>query len=283
MSKIAIICDSTGSISEKEKNELTIYSSYLSILFETESYREFKDITPEQFIEHCEKSPELPTTSQPIPETLIEMYESLFEKGYEHVIHITISSRLSGSYQTAVTSADMVDSEKIHIFDSQTVAYTQGMLATHAARKVKEGASLEEVLDYLEMMRENSEFYAAINDLTNLQKGGRLSNIEAKLGTFLQIKPIARIQADGTFQPEEKIRTFKKSLKRLVEIAKDAKLDENYQLAIMHIVNPEGAKFIQEELQTIYPNLDITIENISLVVAVHGGPGAVAVGWVKKS
>ena len=72
-------------------------------------------------------------------------------------------------------------------------------------------------------------------------------------------------------------------MKRLVEITKDANLNEDYHLAVMHIVNREGAEIVQKELQEVYPNLDIAINDISLVVAVHGGPGAVAVGWVKKN
>ena len=281
MSKIAIICDSTGSISEKEQEEFGVYINYLSIIFGTDTYREFKEITPEEFIRRCEAHDGLPTTSQPPPGVVMEMYESLLQQGYDHIVHITISSKLSGSYESAVATANMVDSSRIHVFDSGTVAYTQGMFAVNAAKKAKAGATIEEVLAYLEMIKENNEFYAAINDLTNLQKGGRLSNIEAKLGTFLQIKPLVRIQRDGTLQPEEKIRTLKKSLNRLIDIAKAANLDENYQLAVMHIVNLEGAKTVQKELQAIYPNLKVTIQDISLVVAVHGGPGAVAVGWVK--
>ena len=282
MSKIAIVCDSTGSISEKEQQEWAITVNHLMIIFGADSYQEFKEITPEEFVKRCEEHEGLPTTSQPAPGVVMEMYESLFNQGYEHIIHITISSQLSGSYQTAVTSANMVDSSRIHVFDSCTVAYTQGMFAINAAKKAQEGAPVEEVLAYLEMMRENNEFYTAINDLTNLQKGGRLSNIEAKLGKLLQIKPIVRVDREGVVQPVEKIRTFKKSLNQLVQIAKEANLNEDYQLAVMHILNPEGAEFVQKKLQEIYPNLNHpTISHISLVVAVHGGPGAVAVGWVK--
>ena len=282
MSKIAIICDSTGSISVKEQEELGISINYLSIVFGTDSYKEFKEITPEEFIERCESQPELPKTSQPTPGVTIEMYEGLLNKGYEHIVHIALSSQLSGSYQSAVNCAEIVDKNRIHVIDSRTVTYTQGMFATNAARKVKEGATIEEVLDYIEMIKNNNEFYAAINDLTNLRKGGRLSNIEAKLGSLLQIKPIVHMIPDGTLQPEEKIRTFKKSLKRLIEIAKEANLTEDYQLSVMHIVNPEGAEAVFNELKEIYPNIELTINDISLVVAAHGGPGAVGVGWVKK-
>ena len=138
----------------------------------------------------------------------MELYESLFAQGYEDIIHINISSQLSGSHQTAKTCAEMVNPEHIHVFDSRTVTYTQGMFAVYAAKKAQEGASVQEILDYLEMMRENNQFYAAINDLTNLRKGGRLSNVEAALGSLLQIKPICQMQPDGTLQAIEKIRTF---------------------------------------------------------------------------
>ena len=281
MAKVAIVSDSTGCIPAETVKALDIYVNYISVVFGTESYREFIDMSPEEFLERSANYNGLPTTSQPSPGQTIALYESLFEQGYEDIIHINISSQLSGSHQTALTCAEMVNPEHIHVFDSRTVTYTQGMFAVYAAMKAKEGASAQEILEYLEMIRENNQFYAAINDLTNLRKGGRLSNVEAALGSLLQIKPICQIQPDGTYQAVEKIRTFKKALKRLIEISKEAQLTEDYQLVVMHIGNEEAAKTVQTELQEIYPNHEINIYSISLVVAVHGGPGAVAVGWVK--
>ena len=281
MAKVAIVSDSTGCSPAETVKALDIYVNYISVVFGTESYREFIDMSPEEFLERSANYNGLPTTSQPSPGQTIALYESLFEQGYEDIIHINISSQLSGSHQTALTCAEMVNPEHIHVFDSRTVTYTQGMFAVYAAMKAKEGASAQEILEYLEMIRENNQFYAAINDLTNLRKGGRLSNVEAALGSLLQIKPICQIQPDGTFQAVEKIRTFKKALKRLIEISKEAQLTEDYQLVVMHIGNEEAAKTVQTELQEIYPNHEINIYSISLVVAVHGGPGAVAVGWVK--
>ena len=281
MRKIAIVTDSTGCIPVEQLKEFDIHVSYISLVFGTESYREFVDMTAEQFLERCANYSGLPTTSQPSPGQTIELYESLFEQGYEDIIHINISSQLSGSHQNALNCAQMVNPEHIHVFDSRTVAYTQGMLAIYAAKKAQEGASVQEILDYLEMMRDNNQLYAAINDLTNLRKGGRLSNVEAALGSLLQIKPVCQIQPDGTLQAIEKIRTFKKSLKRLIEIAKEANLSDDYQIVVMHIGNEEGAKTLQAELKEVYPNHEINIYPISLVVAVHGGPGAVAMGWVK--
>ena len=280
MSKVAIVCDSTGCIPSDIIEQLGIHISYISIVFGTEVYREFIDMTPEEFVQKLETVSELPSTTQPTPGATMELYESLLSD-HDEVIHITISSQLSGSYQTSVTCADMVDANRIHIFDSRTVTFTQGMFGVYAAQKAKEGASAKEILEYLEMIRENNEFYAAIYDLTNLRKGGRLSNFGAALGSLLQIKPICQIQKDGTFQAVEKIRTFKKSMKRLVEIAKEAELTEDYQLVVMHIDNEEDANVLKAQLQEVYPNHTINIYPISLVVAVHGGLGAVGVGWVK--
>ena len=281
MRKIAIVTDSTGCIPFEQLKELDIHVSYISLIFGNESYREFIDMTAEEFLERCANYDGLPTTSQPSPGQTIELYESLFEQGYEDIIHINLSSQLSGSHQNAVNCAEMVNPERIHVFDSRTVAYTQGMFAVYAAKKAQEGASVQEILDYLEMMRDNNQLYAAINDLTNLRKGGRLSNVEAALGSLLQIKPICQIQQDGTLQAVEKIRTFKKALKRLIEIGTEANLSDDYQIVVMHVGNEEAAKNLQAELKEVYPNHEINIYPISLVVALHGGPGAVAIGWVK--
>ncbi len=280
MSKVAIVCDSTGCIPADVIEQLGIHISYISIVFGHEVYREFVDMTPEEFVKKLETVSELPSTTQPTPGATMALYEDLL-KNHDEVIHITISSQLSGSYQTSVSCAEMVDANRIHVFDSRTVTFTQGMFGVYAAQKANEGADAKEVLDYLETMRDNNEFYAAIYDLTNLRKGGRLSNFGAALGTLLQIKPICQIQKDGTFQAVEKIRTFKKSMKRLVEISEEAKLTDDYQLVVMHINNEEDAKVLQAQLQEVYPNHTINIYPISLVVAVHGGLGAVGVGWVK--
>ena len=154
MAKVAIVSDSTGCIPAEELKALDIHVNYISIVFGTESYREFIDMTPEEFMDRCANYNGLPTTSQPSPGQTMELYESLFAQGYEDIIHINISSQLSGSHQTAKTCAEMVNPEHIHVFDSRTVTYTQGMFAVYAAKKAQEGASAQEILDYLEMIRE---------------------------------------------------------------------------------------------------------------------------------
>ena len=280
--KVAIVSDSTGCLSENMLKEHNIFVSYLMIIFGTESYQEFKELSPEQFVKRSNAQKELPSTSQPAIGLTVELYEKILAEGYDEIVHITISSTLSGSYQSAVSAANMVDSNKIHIFDSKAVAYPQGALAVEAAKLSKAGKSAAEILVELEKLQKNLHLTVAINDMTNLKKGGRISSIQASLGSVLQVKPILSVTAEGAVEAVGKVRTFKKALRLLIDVAKDANLDENCEVGILHVANPEGAQMLKSELQAIYPKVIMHELPLSLVVAVHGGAGAVAVTWIRK-
>jgi len=283
MSKIAIVSDSTGCLSEEMLKKYNIFTSYLMIVFGMDSYEEFKALSPEKFVELTNAQAELPSTSQPSIGTTVELYKEIFAAGYEEIIHVTISSTLSGSYQSALSAAEMVDSEKIHIFDSRAVTYPQGALAVEAAKLSNDGKSVAEILPILEGMKKDLHLAVAVYDLTNLKKGGRISNIQASLGSMLQLKPILTMTSEGEVKAAGKVRTFKKAIQFLIDGAKNANLDENYEIGILHATNPEGAQQLKTEIQAIYPNLAIHELPISLVIAVHGGAGAVAVTWYKKA
>jgi len=280
--KIAIVSDSTGCLSEEMLKEYHIFTSYLMIIFGNDSYQEFKELSSEKFVGLLNTQKELPSTSQPAIGLTVELYEKIFAEGYDEIVHITISSTLSGSYQSAVSAANMVDSEKIHIFDSKAVAYPQGALAIEAAKLSKAGKSVAEILVELERLQKNLHLTVAIADLTNLKKGGRISNIQASLGSVLQVKPILSVTSEGKIEAAGKVRTFRKAIQHLIDIAKEANLDESYEVGILHVENPEGLQTLKSELQTIYPNVTMHELPLSLVVAVHGGAGAVAVTWIKN-
>ena len=281
--KIAIVSDSTGCLSEEMLKEHNIFTNYLMIVFETESYQEFKELSPEKFIELSNAQKELPSTSQPAIGVTVELYEKIFADGYDEIIHITLSSTLSGSYASAVSAAEMVDVDKIHIFDSKAVTYPQGALAVEAARLAKAEKNVTEILIDLEKLQKNLHLTVAIDDMTNLKKGGRVSSIQASLGSLLQIKPILTMTSEGKVEAAGKVRTFKKAIQLLIDIAKNANLDESCEIGILHAGNPEGAQLLKSKLQAIYPNVTMHELPLSLVIAVHGGPGAVAVTWIKKA
>jgi len=281
--KVAIVSDSTGCLSDKMLKEYHIFTNYLMIVFETESYQEFKELSPEKFVELSNAQKELPSTSQPAIGVTVELYEKILAEGYDEIVHITLSSTLSGSYQSAVSAAEMVGSDNIYVYDSKAVTYPQGALAIEAAKLSKAGKDAAEILIELEKLQKNLHLTVAIDDMTNLKKGGRVSSIQASLGSLLQIKPILTVTNEGQIEAVGKVRTFKKAIRLLVDIAKNANLDESYEVGILHVANPEGVQMLKSELQAIYPNVIMHELPLSLVIAVHGGVGAVAVTWIKKA
>jgi len=281
-SKIAIVTDSTASLTEELLKAHNIYSSYLMIIFGTESYQEFKELSPAKFLELSATQKELPSTSQPAIGLTVELYESLFAKGYEEIIHVTISGAISGSYDSARSAAEMVNAEKIHIVDSKIMVFPQGALAIEASKLAKAGKTAAEIVPVLEEMRKHTNLTAAIKTLDNLRKGGRLSNAEATIGGILQIKPIVHLTESGTIEAAGKVRTFKKAIQFLIDTAKNANLDEHYEICVLNMENPEEGAILKAAIRDIYPNLTIHESPLSLVVSAHVGPGAVAISWIKN-
>ncbi|MCL2558918.1 MAG: DegV family protein [Turicibacter sp.] len=281
--KVAIVADSTSGLTDDLLKQYHIFPSYLMIIFEHDSYKEFKELSPERFVELSNAQKELPSTSQPSIGETVENYQNILKEGYDEIIHLTISSTLSGSYASAVSAAEMVDASKIHLFDTKTVAYPQGALTIEAATMANDGKSAEEILARLAELQSQIALVGAIYDMTNLRKGGRITPIAASLGNMLQIKPVIMIMPDGSLQPIAKVRTFKKALDALIEQVKEANLDESKdQICVLHLENPEAAAQLKEKILNIYPTIDIVEVPISLVVAIHVGPGIAAIGWIRR-
>lgn len=280
--KVAIITDSTASLADELLKEHNIYTSYLMIIFGNDSYQEFKEISPAKFLELSASQKELPSTSQPAIGLTVELYEKLLGDGYDEIIHVTISAAISGSYQSAVSAAEMVNAEKIHVFDSRTLVFPQGALAIEASKLAKAGKTASEIIPVLEAMRPHTNLTAAIKNLENLKKGGRLSNAEATIGGLLQIKPIVHLTEAGIIEAAGKVRTFKKAIGFLIDTAKNANLDESYEICVLNMENPEEGAILKAAIQEIYPNVTIHESSLSLVVSAHVGPGAVAVSWIKN-
>ena len=281
--KVAIVTDSTGCLTDDLLKEYNIHTNYLNIIFGTSSYQEFKEISSAKFIELMNAQEELPTTSQPAPGVTMDLYESLLANGYDEIIHITISSGLSGTYQAALTAASNVKEGSIHVFDSKTVIFPQGAMAIAAAKLANSGHSVHEILTRLEEIKHENFILGAVKNLDNLKKGGRLSNLQAYFGNLLNVKPIISMTEVGKLEAIEKVRTFKKALAHLIDETINANLDESYELSIMHLENTSDAMTVLNALQSAYPNHNIHLLPLSLVIGVHTGDGTVGVAWSKTN
>ena len=213
-----IITDSTSDITQVDAREKNIQVVPLRILFEDGEYHDGVNITTEEFYTKLETAKVLPQTSQPSPEDFVKIFESAKNKN-ESILVITLSSSLSGTYQSATIAKDICEYEKVYLVDSQTVTLGLKILVDYAISLRNNGKSIEETFEILEKEKQNIRIFAAVDTLEYLKKGGRLSSAAALAGTLLNLKPIVKVQ-DGLVSMAAKARGTNNSyskIKALVE------------------------------------------------------------------
>lgn len=278
--KTAVVTDSTAYIPKELREQLNIHMIPLSVIFGQETYREEIDISAAEFFEEV-KTRDLPTTSQPPIGQFVELFEKL-AADYDAVISIHLSSGISGTYQGALAAADMVEGIKVYAFDSEISCMVQGFYALEAAEWANQGKTAEEIVRRLEQMKETVKAYFIVDDLSHLQRGGRLSSAQAIIGSLLQVKPLLHF-VDKKIVPFEKIRTRKKAMKRVAELLGEAvKSGEPYRAVIIHANRELEANEWKKELESEFPNVEFMISYFGPVIGTHLGEGSMGLGWVKK-
>ncbi|TDM03674.1 DegV family protein [Macrococcus carouselicus] len=280
--KIAVLTDSTANVSEELRRRYDIHEVYLNVLFNGQTYREMKDISPDEFYSRMRTEAELPTTSQPSVGEYVDKLEELVVSGYTDVIAIHLSSGISGTYQSAITAGSMVEGITVHAVDSEISLTPQAFLCIRAAQMIQEGESVESILDEMAKMIEDMTAYFMVNDLKNLKKGGRLSGAQAFVGSMLQVKPILHF-VDKKIVALDKVRTKKKALKRIEELMADFMGDDTVGTAcIIHGHAEAEALAWLKEIEPHYPDVKFVIEEVTPVVGSHLGAGSLAFGMVKR-
>lgn len=278
--KTAVVTDSTAYISKEVRDQLNIHMIPLSVIFGEQSLREEIDVTAEDFYEKVKKS-ELPTTSQPPIGQFVELFEQL-SKDYDAVISVHLSSGISGTFQGAVSAGSMVDGIDVYAFDSESACMVQGFYAIEAAELAQQGKSAEEIVARLEEMKQTMRAYFIVDDLSHLQRGGRLSNAQAFIGSLLQVKPLLHF-VDKKIEPFEKVRTKKKALNRVADLlGEDAASGKAYRAVIIHANREEEANEWKAALEAKYPNVEFSISYFGPVIGTHLGEGSLGMGWYKK-
>ncbi len=278
--KTAVVTDSTAYIPKELRDKHDIYMVPLSVIFGTESYREEIDITAEEFYEEV-KTRDLPTTSQPPTGQFLELFEEL-GKTYDAVVTIHLSSGISGTFQGAVAAAEMVEGIKVYPFDSEISCMPQGFYVLEAAEMAKAGQPADAIIARLEEMKKSLRAYFMADDLSHLQRGGRLSGAHAFIGSLLQVKPLLHF-VDKKIEPYEKVRTKKKAQSRIVELLKeDAGSGDAYRAAVIHANREEEAREWKAELEKQFPNVEFMLGYFGPVIGTHLGEGSMGLGWYKK-
>lgn len=275
---IAVVSDSTGYIPDDLLKKYNIYTIPLSVVFGEESYREDIDITTEEFYKKIKETKDLPSTSQPSMGSFVQLFEQLSES-YDAVISIHLSKRFSGTHDVAVSAGKMVDNLEVFAFDTALSAMPQGLFAIAASELATEGKTAEEIITCLEEMKEKTYAYFMVEDLSHLERGGRLNKGQALIGSLLNIKPVLHI-VDGLIVPFEKIRTRKKALNRIMSMLEnDVEKKEVKRVVFIHANNLTKAEKMEKEFSEKHPEVETIISHFGPVIGTHLGEGSLGVSW----
>lgn len=277
---VRIITDSTADLPKDLVEKYDIGIAPLMVNFQDGSYRDGVDLTPEEFFEKLAESKHMPTTSQVNPPVFVDLYKKELERG-SAVVSIHLSSKGSGTYQSAAAAKNMLDSDNIVVIDSLGYSMGMGLIALEGAKMARQGAGLEEIRDRMLYMRDRMQYVFGVDTLEYLKRGGRLSPVKATIATVMNIKPVLHI-LDGEIEVLDKVRGRKKVLSRLLQAVEETGEDlANQTLALVHSLCPEEALNIKEMLMERFGPKDVIISQIGCVIGTHVGPGTIAVFYMK--
>ena len=275
---IAVLADSCNDIPQELLEKYQIYTLPLMINYKDASYRDRVDITPEQVYERFQE--EIPKTSLPLPETIVETFAKIKADGFDQVIVSAISSGLSGTYQTIKLLAEDIPDMRIAVIDTLNIAIASGFVALYAAEQIEAGLPFDEVVTKTQAAVKKSTILFGVGTLEYLMKGGRIGKVSGILGSALNIKPIISCNEDGIYYTIAKVRGRKQSIQKLIDMTRE-KLGQhkNYYLSICHGDDYEEMLLMKEQLKDLVAGAKIYAEGqISPVLGVHTGPGLLGVG-----
>ncbi len=280
MKKLGIIVCSTSGM-DYLPQEADIHTLRLTVSFDKKEYVDYTDIKAQDFYEKMIASPNADIhTSQISAGVFAEKYEELKQKGYEQLLVVTLSSKLSGTYQAANLAKEMVPGIEISVFDTKYVSYVEAYSALVALKLHKNGLKMAAIIEKLTEIRDNTRVYILVDTLKYLVKNGRLKATAGFIGTLLKIKPLLHFTKEGTLETFEKIRTTAKAQKRLVELFLSDIKDRNVLAFIPYTNNLESAEEIQNEIKQHRPDVEVMLVPLTPVVGAHAGPGTLGLGYI---
>ena len=285
MKKIAIVTDSNAGISPQMAKELGVFVIPQPFMIEGKTYFENIDLTYEEFYKTLENEVDV-RTSQPVPTDMMEVWDEVL-KEYDELVHIPLSSGLSGACQSAMMFADEYDG-RVHVVNNQRISVTQKQSVRDALMLIEKGHDGKEIKQILEEDKFNSSIYIMLDTLKYLKKGGRITPAAAAIGTVLKLKPVLQIQGEK-LDAFAKARTINQGKKIMIDAIRNdvntrfgGENPDNISIHIAHTNNHDMAMGFKAEFEEAFPGVIVKdVDELSLVVSCHIGPGALAVAVCK--
>jgi DegV family protein with EDD domain len=276
---VRIVSDSTADIPSEVAERLGITVVPLTVFFGDEAYLDGVELDNATFYSKLASSKELPRTSQPSPAAFAEAYERLIKEGATGILSVHLSSKLSGTYQSAVTAVEMLPEDlkkvPIEVVDSESISVGMSVPIMKAAEEAREGKSLDEITANLLDRLARTRILAVLDTLEYVRRGGRIGAAGAMLGNMLSFKPIISLK-NGEVIPLERPRTRSKAYERIAQLMSEMAPLESVVIAES---NEEVGQQLAEALKKTYPG-KITRYKLGGVLGTHTGPGTVAISVI---
>jgi DegV family protein with EDD domain len=274
---IKIVTDSTAYLPEDTVRQRDIRVVPLYIHFGEEAFKEGIDISDQEFYARLKEAPVLPTTSQPSAGEFHQVFEELTEAGHE-IVTLTISSKLSGTWNSAMAAKEMLPEAGISVVDSLSTAVGLHLMVDAAFEAAAAGATRQEIVEKIEKIKQESHLWFVVDTLEYLAKGGRIGNARAFMGTLLKVKPILFLQ-EGAIEPLEQVRSKRKAQARMIEIVAECVGSNGPQakVAVLNALVPEEAEALGQELTERLGCAPPLMGNLGPVIGTHTGPGVVGI------
>jgi DegV family protein with EDD domain len=272
---IKIITDSTSDITADLARKMGITVVPLTVLFGHQSFLDRVDITTDEFYRRLSQEDVFPTTTQPSTGVFADTYTRLL-KETDEILVIVVSSKLSGTYQSATNAISMVEGKgRIEVIDSYSTAMGLGLLVITAAKMATEkGASLDKITYAIRERTRRSHIIMLFDTLKYLAKGGRIGKAQGLLGSILQVKPVLTMK-DGEVSPLIRLRSMSAGSEYLYNFVKD--FDNIEEMAVEHATTPHEADALVKRLTAIYPGKPIYRSTVSPVLGTYMGPNVLSI------
>ena len=278
---VRIITDSAADLEIAEYEKLNVTCIPLTVYFGDREYQENVNLSKDQFYELLATG-EYPKTAQASPQILLDLFEDAKKTGDE-AIYITLSSALSGTYQSACVAKEMADYEGCYVVDGKNATGGQRMLVEYAAKLRDQGKSAREIMDGVNSLNGRIVLYACMDTLEYLYRGGRISQTVYKLGTLAQVKPVIRVSQEGRVEVPAKAMGMKKGMDYLCKRVEERKPDHNFPFYVMYTADRTNGEVLAEKFRALgYEIPEERIINVGAAIGSHVGPNACGMVYISE-
>lgn len=277
LSKTAVMIDSGCDLPEEIITKYNIKVIRLKVMYGDKMYSDGLDIDPMTVYERFPAM--IPKTSTPNMQEVMDVVDEIRAEGYENILAVTISSGLSGTYNTIAMTLAEIEDMHTYTFDSRNISIGAGLLAMWAAEQLEKGVSFKDVVNGLERKRADSKVFFYMDTLDYLRKGGRINPAVAIVGKALNLKPIISCNEKGVYYTVAKIRGSLKGMSKLLECVTEFAGNRKVKLALMNGDAAQTAERVKPTIANLIPNGNVVVDKqITATMAIHTGPGLLGIG-----